>query len=219
MRIYHGANQIVRTPKFGIGRAYNDFGLGFYCTENEDCAAEWAVSPGSNGFVSVYAFDDAGLRTIDLCSTQYTILHWLSLLMNYREFDSSSMLLHRAKEYISTNFPVDYQSCDCISGYRADNINFMLSQLFLDGEISFQTLSSCLKDKASGRQFVIKSNRAFERISYAGYMTADSGEIYPAKTSREIRVLQKILKQRYDPGLYIKRLIDEGVKAYDARLQ
>ena len=105
MRIYHGAKQIFREPRFGIGRSYNDFGLGFYCTESEEHAGEWAVSAADNGFISVYALNDSGLRIIDLASSQYTILHWLSLLMNYRVFDSSSMTFHEAKEYIARNFP------------------------------------------------------------------------------------------------------------------
>ena len=32
--IYHGSQQIVETPKFGIGKKYNDYGQGFYCTES-----------------------------------------------------------------------------------------------------------------------------------------------------------------------------------------
>ena len=40
--IYHGSQQIVEVPKFGIGKTYNDYGLGFYCTESIELAKEWA---------------------------------------------------------------------------------------------------------------------------------------------------------------------------------
>lgn len=219
MRIYHGSKQIVREPRFGIGRSFNDFGLGFYCTESEERAGEWAVTASDNGFVSVYAFNDTGLRIINLASSQYTILHWLNLLMNYREFDSSSAMLHRAGEYIARNFPVDYQSCDCIAGYRADDVSFTLAQLFLNNELPFQELRKHLSSGALGRQFVLKSNRAFERISYVGYVTASSADIYPEKSARELDVLQSAYKKVGSPGLYISDLINEEVKAYDARLQ
>lgn len=219
MRIYHGAKQIVREPRFGIGRSYNDFGLGFYCTEDEERAGEWAVTASDNGFVSVYAFNDTGLRIIDLASSQYTILHWLSLLMNYREFDSLSPALHQAREYITRNFPVDYQSCDCISGYRADDVSFTLAQMFLNNELSFQELQKNLRSGDLGLQFVLKSNRAFERISYVGYTAASSRDKYPAKSSREMAVLMNAYKMAGAPGLYINDLIREEVKAYDARLQ
>ena len=42
--LYHGSEQIVEAPAFGLGRQNNDFGLGFYCTESEALAKEWAVS-------------------------------------------------------------------------------------------------------------------------------------------------------------------------------
>ena len=64
--IYHGSAQIIRTPRFGAGHGYNDFGLGFYCTSNADIAREWAAGRKSNGFVNKYSINDSGLRVIDL---------------------------------------------------------------------------------------------------------------------------------------------------------
>ena len=40
--IYHGSDHIVGLPKFGSGKSYNDYGLGFYCTETIELAKEWA---------------------------------------------------------------------------------------------------------------------------------------------------------------------------------
>lgn len=39
--IYHGSNKIIEKPLFGFGKTYNDYGLGFYCTEVLDMAKEW----------------------------------------------------------------------------------------------------------------------------------------------------------------------------------
>ena len=33
--LYHGSEQIVESPTFGLGKQNNDFGLGFYCTERD----------------------------------------------------------------------------------------------------------------------------------------------------------------------------------------
>ena len=41
--IYHGSQQIVEVPKFGLGKTYNDYGQGFYCAESIELAKEWAV--------------------------------------------------------------------------------------------------------------------------------------------------------------------------------
>ena len=215
--IYHGSSSIVRNPKFGAGRAFNDFGLGFYCSESLSHASEWAVRNGSNGFVTAYALDCSGLRIIDLCSPQYSLMHWLYLLLVFREFDPSTHL-HVAKEYISKEFAVDYQACDCIAGYRADNCSYALAADFLNNRLSYETLHSIIRKEDIGRQFVLKSNRAFDRILYTGYETAHSMKHYPAKVSRELRYIKSA--QTADAGgLYISQMIEEGIKSYDTRLR
>lgn len=35
---------LIKEPIYGYGKTYNDYGQGFYCTENIDMAKEWAVS-------------------------------------------------------------------------------------------------------------------------------------------------------------------------------
>ena len=31
--IYHGSDKIIEKPVWGFGKTYNDYGLGFYCTQ------------------------------------------------------------------------------------------------------------------------------------------------------------------------------------------
>ena len=54
LTIYHGSNKIIEHPIFGYGRKNNDFGLGFYCTQNIEMAKEWAVSPFEDGYSNCY---------------------------------------------------------------------------------------------------------------------------------------------------------------------
>ena len=42
--IYHGSDHIIEKPKFGYGKPYNDYGVGFYCTENPNMAKEWVLA-------------------------------------------------------------------------------------------------------------------------------------------------------------------------------
>lgn len=218
-RIYHGSSQIVREPHFGAGRAYNDFGLGFYCTDSAELAREWAVGRNSNGFANRYTLNDTGLRIIDLGSPQYCVLHWLSVISNYREFDAPSSAAYQAKEYIRTVFSVDSQNCDCMIGYRADNCNFTFAQDFLNGHISYGQLRDCVKSGKTGRQFVLKSNRAFDRVVFDGYRPAWSIESFPHKVSRDREAM--IFARNTDPSdeLYISQILDEEVKPYDPRLR
>ena len=38
MRLYHGSENIIEKPVYGKGARYNDYGKGFYCTENIELA-------------------------------------------------------------------------------------------------------------------------------------------------------------------------------------
>ena len=55
--LYHGSEKIIKKPIYGYGKKNNDFGLGFYCTENENLAKEWAVSSLDDGFANKYSLN------------------------------------------------------------------------------------------------------------------------------------------------------------------
>ena len=49
--IYHGSENIIEKPYYHGGKKENDYGYGFYCTENIELAKEWACSNNeTNGF-------------------------------------------------------------------------------------------------------------------------------------------------------------------------
>ena len=156
--VYHGSNQIIRVPKFGVGGAFNDFGIGFYCTDSRQCASQWATRDRRNGFVNTYTIDDTGLSTLDLGAPRYCILHWLSILLRYREFDTLTPKSYQAGDYIRSFFTVDLQNYDCIIGWRADNTHFAFAQDFLNGEISYRELEDLVRSSGLGRQIVFRSN-------------------------------------------------------------
>ena len=83
---YHGSSQVVDTPTFGLDRKNNDFGLGFYCTESNDLAKEWAVSSLWDGFSNRYTLDTEYLRILNLNSPDCTILNWIAVLVEHRLF-------------------------------------------------------------------------------------------------------------------------------------
>ena len=55
--LFHGSEKVIEAPSFGEGKRNNDFGLGFYCTETEKLAKEWAVSSLRDGFCNRYTLD------------------------------------------------------------------------------------------------------------------------------------------------------------------
>ena len=64
--LYHGSDKIIMHPAFGAGKPYNDYGLGFYCTESIDMAREWSVGKDRDGYANSYGLDCDGLRILDL---------------------------------------------------------------------------------------------------------------------------------------------------------
>ena len=66
MKICHGSNNIIEKPIYGYGKTYNDYGLGFYCTENIELAHEWAVSELSKGYANCYELDVTNLKILNL---------------------------------------------------------------------------------------------------------------------------------------------------------
>lgn len=51
MILYHGSKDIIEKPIYGQGKKYNDYGLGFYCTDNIELAKEWGTSFERSGYV------------------------------------------------------------------------------------------------------------------------------------------------------------------------
>lgn len=50
MIVYHGSNEQRPNPIYGFGKVKNDYGRGFYCTENIELAKEWACANGNDGY-------------------------------------------------------------------------------------------------------------------------------------------------------------------------
>lgn len=222
-RIYHGSDHVIEKPVFGQGKRYNDYGLGFYCTEQLDMAKEWGVSPGNDGYANIYDIELEGLSVLDLNADRYCILHWLAVLLENREFDVPSGLALEAKEYLLETFSVGYASCDVVTGYRADDSYFSFAQDFINGTISLRQLNNAMRLGKLGQQFVLKSPRAFDAISFAGYETASRDEWLGKKqvrdrgARREYFDLERNRRRRGD--LFIAQIIDEEMTGDDPRLR
>ena len=222
-QLFHGSPSIIEKPQFGYGKVYNDYGLGFYCTDSLEMAKEWGVAQKRNGYANRYELDCEGLKILDLNGPSFNILHWLAVLLENREFDVPSGLALEAKEYILNTFRVDYQSQDAIIGYRADDSYFSFAQDFINGTISYRQLNNAMHLGKLGQQFVLKSKQAFDRMQFLGYEVADHDEWYAKKmlrdrsARREYFSVERNKRQRGD--LYITQILDEEMKPDDERLR
>lgn len=222
-RIYHGSENIIEKPIYGYGKKYNDYGLGFYCTESSEMAKEWAVGIDNNGYSNIYDLDMENLKILNLNDSEYCILHWLSVLLENREFTITSGLALEAKEYIINHFSLDYMSADIIIGYRADDSYFSFAQDFLNGTISYRQLTNAMYLGNLGQQLVLKSKQAFSQIKYVGYETALSEEWYAKKQTRDKLARSAYFNdersRRQKGDIYITQIIDEEMTKDDERLR
>lgn len=222
-KLYHGSSKMIEKPVFGYGKPYNDYGLGFYCTDNLAMAKEWGVGKEQDGYANCYTLDCTGLRILNLNEEPYGILHWLTVLLQNREFDIPSGLALEAKTYLITHFAVDYEHYDAICGYRADDSYFSFAQDFINGTISYRQLNNAMHLGKLGQQFVLKSQTAFDRIQFIGSETAESNIWYAKKMKRdktarrEYFSVERNKRQRGD--IYITQILDEEMGPDDARLR
>lgn len=223
LNLFHGSEQIVGKPVWGMGKAHNDYGQGFYCTEHKEMANEWAVGEGRDGYVNCYTIDTAGLTTLNLNSEIYNVLHWLSVLLENRLFEISTPLGFEAKQFILENFSVNYNEYDLVRGYRADDSYFSFAQDFIGGAISLRQLSEAINLGNLGEQVVLKSKRAFERIEFLGYGISSAAEWYESRRLRDYNARRRYLDHvrfgRQKGDLFIAQIIDEGIKGNDPRLR
>ncbi len=218
--IYHGSKQIVKVPTFGLGRKNNDFGLGFYCTESNDLAKEWAVSSLSDGFSNRYTLDTEYLHTLNLNSPNYTILNWIAVLVEHRLFSIKTPVARRAKQYLIEHFGININTFDLIIGYRADDSCFDFAEAFLNNTITVGQLSRAMRLGKLGEQIVLKSQFAFSKIQYEGFEVAEKDRYYVLRKARNDdanQMYQNIQEEEID-GLYMQDILRGGITNDDPRI-
>lgn len=221
--LFHGSEFIIERPMYGKGARTNDYGRGFYCTENEELAKEWACAKNTNGFVNRYELNMTGLSILNLNSGEYHILHWLALLAEHRTYWQRGSIAEEAKKYICDHFLIDTSEYDMIVGYRADDSYFSFAQDFVAGVISLQKLSQAMRLGRLGEQVVLKSRKAFDELTYLGSREVEAAEYYVRKRSRDREARAEYRRTRQRPAdineLFILDIMREGIKDGDPRLR
>lgn len=217
--LYHGSNHIIERPIFGKGKTWNDYGQGFYTTENIELAKEWASSEITDGYINKYSLSSDGLKLLNLGN--YSILHWLTILLVNREFDIVTSVQMKGKEWLTANFNINIEQFDLIKGYRADDSYFSFARAFLSNEISLLQLSRAMKLGKLGEQIMLKSEKAFDKIKFCGYEEVDSHVYYPLRKKRDEKARVKyrtIVNEDDIAGLFIRDIIRERITEDDIRL-
>lgn len=213
--LYHGSSHIIQKPIYGHGKSYNDYGLGFYCTEHLELAKEWACTLNTDGYVNKYEIDLSDLSILNLSDEKYSILHWLTLLIEHRQFRIDSPIMKLGCEWLKNNYHIDLSPYDIIIGYRADDSYFAFARAFLTNQISLSQLSYAMHLGKLGHQVVIKSLKAFNRIQFKSSEYVDSSLYYPKRKTRDEKARQDFKKELENIDLnsaHIRDLIRKEVK-------
>lgn len=220
LTIYHDSSQIVETPTFGLGRKNNDFGLGFYCTESNELAKEWAVSSLRDGFANRYILDTEYLNILNLNNPEYTILNWIAVLVENRLFSIKTPIARRAKQYLIEHFSINVNAYDLITGYRADDSYFDFAEAFLKNTITVEQLSRAMRLGKLGEQIVLKSQFAFSKIKYDGFDIAKKEQYYVLRKARNDDANQTYLdiQEEDTDGLYMQDILRGGISNDDSRI-
>ena len=169
MKLYYGSPAEVPKPELAKGKPHNDYGCGFYCTEDVEMAREWACKGREPpGFLNIYEFDPSGLSVLDLSGPDYTILDWIAVLLANRTFDLDTDVAREVSNYLAENFMPPVEDADVVVGYRADDSYFNYADSFVNNALPLRRLSEAMRLGRLGLQTVLRTERAFARLRFLG---------------------------------------------------
>ena len=215
--IYHGSDHVVKEPEYGFGGVHNDYGPGFYCTQDIEIAKEWANKSTEYGYVNKYQFDGRGLKILDLTSDKYNVLNWIAILMHYRDISSANRELYKRRlAFLEDNYFIDISEFDVIIGYRADDSYFKFPLSFIRNELSIEKLEEIYKLGDLGKQIVLISEKAFSKLTFLKAESVDP--IYKEKyQTRKNEADIKFERIRIEEINSLSSKIMDLVRDYDKR--
>lgn len=224
IKLLHGTDHIIKIPDYSLGKPHNDYGQGFYCTEDVEMAKEWACKENKNGFVNEYNFNTDGLSVLNLLDGKHSVLNWIALLLKNRIFTLQDEIAIDARNYIIEHFSVNLGDYDVVIGYRADDSYFSYAQSFVGNALPLRSLNRALKLGKLGAQTVLISERAFTQIEFVDAAPVNKEIYYPKFLSRDTTArttYQKEIKKSrsYRDDIFVMDILREEIKNDDPRIQ
>lgn len=222
--IYHGSEHVIQNPDLQAGKKHNDYGQGFYCTEDLELAKEWACKNDADGFANMYTLDLTDLKVLNLNSEEYTILNWIAILLKNRVFSLDNTISNTARNYIVEHFSVKVEDYDIIIGYRADDSYFSFADAFINNSLPLRSLNEALRLGKLGEQVALVSEKAFEKIEFVEAIAADSNMYYPKFSSRDLNARKTYRNEiahaeNIFDDIFVLDIIRQEMKNDDTRIQ
>lgn len=221
MILYHGSENVIEKPFLDGGKKNNDYGQGFYCTQDLKLAREWACTESVSAYVNKYELDVSDLKVLDLSKEKFSTLNWLAILVNYRRIRVTTPVMKRAMEWLIKHFLIDISSYDVVVGHRADDSYFSFARAFIGNQITLGQLSYALALGELGIQYVLKTEDAFGALKFIGFEPVDRTIYYAKRKRRDELAREAFMKEmeREEPeGIFIRELMKEGADVYETCL-
>lgn len=224
IKLFHRSDHIINEPEYSLGKSHNDYGQGFYCTENIEMAKEWACKDNKDGFVNEYNFNTDDLKVLNLLDGKYSILNWIAILLKNRIFTLQDEISIDARDYIISNFSIDISDYDVVIGYRADDSYFSYAQSFISNTLPLRSLEQALKLGALGSQIALVSKKAFNQIEFVRIYPVNKELYFPKFYSRDSNARETYHKKirgsrSYRNDIFVMDILREGIKNDDPRIQ
>ena len=202
MKIYHGSKTIIHEPIYRGSNVFNDYGPNFYTTDNFEDASIWACRNNTTGYVNVYEVNLKNLKILNLTDkSKYSVLHWIAILLDNREFSYSFRKLNQGRIMkITDKYHINLDDYDVIIGYRADDAYFRFPKEFISGNISLELLEKVFELGELGTQIVFHSEKAIKRLHFKKAIPADSKFVghYFEQVQRATSIFDDLLKKSID---------------------
>ncbi len=212
MKLYHGSDKVIQKPLFNYGKPYNDYGLGFYMTKDKQIAKLWASKHKGNGYINEYELDIKGLSVLDLSEpSEDSVLKWITILVNHRFRESELNKYNSTIEELKKRYYVDLEQYDIIIGYRADDSYFNYSRDFLANELSYETLTKAMFIGNLGKQYVLKSQKAFNHINLISFESIEHSKDYSDFLSRGLNEYHSIKNSDSINNTYIRDILRKKI--------
>lgn len=109
-----------------------------------------------------------------------------------------------------------------IRGWRADDSYFSYARAFVNNTITVDQLGQSMRLGNLGEQIMLKSERAFKSIRFAGFERAPLALYGPLAKERDVAArtqYRELLAENPFEGIRIVDIIREGMTGDDPRLQ
>ena len=210
MILFHGSEKLIRQPKFKVGNPHNDYGYGFYCTNELEAAKEWANRYTENGIVNKYSLDLRYLKVLDL--TKESVLTWIAILLKYRKLSEIQKHEYELGLRFLKQYEIDISEYDVIIGYRADDAYFTFPLMFLNNELTLETLEKVYMLGNLGIQYAAISEKAISKMKFINYVEVEReyrSRYLERVNSAKNRFEELANNDRYSNGTRLRDLINK----------